>query len=206
MANIEFLLQGSTVMVACDIDEKIRDIFQKFRNKVGLNKNKRIFYLYSGRALNEDSDLTFEQTATLQDKQRNKMTIVVVVVLEDEELQEKSKEKPEEKKENDIIKQKPIICPECKENIKLEIRDFKINLFGCENGHKRENILLNEFEETQKVDESKIICDICRTNNKRDTYMNAFFRCYTCRKNMCPLCEYKHDKSHEIINYELFKN
>ena len=51
-------------------------------------------------------------------------------------------------KEKDIIKSKNIICPECKENIKMDIIDYKINIYECKNGHKKENILLNEFEET----------------------------------------------------------
>ena len=63
-------------------------------------------------------------------------------------------------KENDIIKSKNIICPECKESIKMEIKDYKINLYGCKNKHRIENILLNEFEETQYIDRLKIIINL----------------------------------------------
>ena len=29
------------------------------------------------------------------------------------------------------------------------------------------------------------------------------YRCNICKINMCPLCKIKHDKNHNIINYEL---
>ena len=32
------------------------------------------------------------------------------------------------------------------------------------------NIYFDEFKETQKIDESKIICDICKEHNKRDIF------------------------------------
>ena len=57
---------------------------------------------------------------------------------------------------------KDIICPECKENILLDFENYKINLKGCKNNHKINNILFKEFEETQKIDISQIICDICK--------------------------------------------
>ena len=105
-------------------------------------------------------------------------------------------------KENDIILSKSIICPECKENIKMNIKEFKINLSDCKNGHKKENILLDEFQDTQKIDRLSIICDICKKYNKSTSYNNVFYRCNNCNKNICPLCKSKHEPTHEIINYD----
>ncbi len=48
----------------------------------------------------------------------------------------------------------------------LDIIDYKINIYECKNKHKIENILLNEFEETQNIDRTNIICDRCKNNNK----------------------------------------
>ena len=98
---------------------------------------------------------------------------------------------------------KDIICPECKENIILDIKNFNINLKGCKNKHEINNVLLlNEYEESQKIDISKIILDICKIHNKSNSYKNEIYICNTCNKNMCPLCKSKHDKNHLIINYE----
>ena len=53
-------------------------------------------------------------------------------------------------KENEILS-KEIICPECNENILFDIKDYKINLFECKNNHIKNNLLLNEFENSQKI-------------------------------------------------------
>ena len=60
------------------------------------------------------------------------------------------------KEEKDIIKSKDVICPECGESIRFEIINYKIKLFECKNGHKINNILLNEFEKTQYINNKEI--------------------------------------------------
>ena len=45
-------------------------------------------------------------------------------------------------------------------------------------------------------------CDICKVNNKVNFHNNVFFKCGECNKNLCPLCKSKHDKNHNIINYD----
>ena len=82
----------------------------------------------------------------------------------------------------------------------MDIKDYKINLYDWKNGHRKENILLNEFEETQNIYLSNIICDICKKNNKSISYNNIFYKCLTCNNNICPLCKSNHDKEHKIIN------
>ena len=67
-----------------------------------MDKNEKILCFYSGKLLNEDSELTFEQISTLEDKKKNQMKILVYKL---EDLKEKSKEKPEEKsKEKKVMK------------------------------------------------------------------------------------------------------
>ena len=101
-----------------------------------------------------------------------------------------------------IIKSKYIICPKCKENINFKIINYKICLYECKNKHRINNIIFNEFEKTQLLDISQIICDICKQNNKSNTYKNEFYKCLTCNINICPLCKSSHDKKHNIIKYE----
>ena len=55
-----------------------------------------------------------------------------------------------------------IICPICKEIVLIQIHDYKIDLNECKDGHKLNNILINEFENNQMIDISKIICDECK--------------------------------------------
>ena len=108
-----------------------------------------------------------------------------------------------ESSENECLKpSKYIICPKCNENIRISIKDYKIKLYDCRNNDIFDDILFNEFENTQMINEGKIICEHCKNFNKNDTYNNKFFRCFTCRNNICPLCKETHNKNHNIIDYE----
>ena len=49
---------------------------------------------------------------------------------------------------------------------------------------------------------TKIICDICKKNNKSISYNNIFYICNTCNINICLLCKSNHDQSHKLINYD----
>jgi len=55
-------------------------------------------------------------------------------------------------------------------------------MYNCKNNHKIENKSIKEFVELQKIDESKIISEICRRNNKSKTYKNKMNYCLTCKK------------------------
>lgn len=96
-----------------------------------------------------------------------------------------------------------IICPECGECVFINIKDYKITLYGCKNNHKTENLLLNEFLEAQKKGLSNIKCDICLNKNKNNTENNEFYRCLNCPMNLCPECKLTHHKRHNIVNHEL---
>ena len=65
--------------------------------------------------------------------------------------------------------------------------------------------MFNEFFDFQKIDESKIICDKCigvDKNKKSEVNNNLFYKCLICNINLCPLCKDKHDKTHNIIDYD----
>ena len=184
MAQVEFSFKGVSTIIQCNLDEKMKDIFQKFIDKTQII-NKNIFYSYDGKT-EINKELTFEEVASPEDKTKNKMNIIVLENKLESDLEKKV-----------IIKSKNIICPECKENIKMEIKNFKINLYECQNGHKMENILLNEFEYLQNKDLNSRKCDICNKINN-----NNFYKCLTCNNNICPLCTSNHCKNHKIINYD----
>ena len=96
-----------------------------------------------------------------------------------------------------------ILCPKCGEICIINIKDYKITLNNCDNGHRTTNILIEEYlNQIKKIDESKIICNICN-KNKSEVYKNQFYKCCKCNINLCPLCKSNHDKEHIIIDYEL---
>ena len=102
--------------------------------------------------------------------------------------------------ENIIKKSKYVICPDCGENCLININDYKIKLSQCEKGHSS-SLLFYEFLNTQKIDESKIICNICK-KNKLQIYKNQFYKCGNCNINLCPICKDNHNSKHIIFDYD----
>jgi len=184
MASIEFSYNGNNILIQCDINDKMEEIINKYILKSSIDKSSVIF-LYSGNIINEELKLSEIIGKDKKDK------IKILVNSLDNINDNKS-----------IIKSEYIICPECKENIKYKIENYKISLYECKNGHIIDNILLDEFDKTQYIDISKIECMKCKENNKSNTYENAFYICLTCGINICPLCKSSHNKLHNIINYE----
>ena len=180
--NLEFKYEDNPVLIQCNTKEKMKEIINKFSLKTGEEKESLIF-LFAGQIIKED--LTLKEI--IPTKYKNSETIQILVYSD--------KPKPES-----IIKSKKIICPECKEDINLKINDYKICLYDCKNGHQINDILFDEFEKTQEINISKIICDSCNKSNKGLTYKNEFYYCLTCKYNLCPLCKSVHDKNHNIIN------
>ena len=188
MVEIEFIFNNIKTIIQCDINGTMEDICKRYANKIQKDF-KTIYFVYNGKNLNKELLKSFIQIANKIDKERKKMNLLVYEI--------------NIKKENKLIKSKDIICPECGENIRMKINsNYEINLFDCKNGHNI-NISLKEFEKSQYIDESKIICDKCKENNKLNVYMKIFYKCNKCKMNLCPLCKSNHDDSHNIIKYDL---
>ena len=70
---------------------------------------------------------------------------------------------------------------------------------NCKNKH--ENIIsLNEFESTRYINEDKIICAICNTNNKGSTSDNKFYICGTYNNNISLLCKDNYNNDHIFLD------
>jgi len=164
----------------------MKDICYKYANKKGIDINL-IYFLYNGMQL--DLDLDFDLNQLKEDK--NEINILV-----------NEKCKSTEITDNGIIKSKEIICPTCKEICKIKINNYKIKLYDCKNNHEINNILLDEFDNTQHINELEIICNICNDKNKYKSYEKQFYLCLICKKNICPLCKSIHDNNHKIIDYD----
>ena len=186
MAQIDFSFNGKLTTIQCNINDKFKDIINNYATKTG-NDINLLYFLYSGQKI-ENYELTFNEISNKLDKERNKMNIQINKI-------------KIENKDNNKIKSKKIICPKCGEDIRIQFNEYKIKLYECKNRHIINEICLEEFEKTQYVDESKIICDECKNNDKNTSYMRIFYRCNKCKMNICPICKNKHN-SHSIINYD----
>ena len=166
----------------------MKDICNNFASKIGINLNK-LQLLYNGNQVKYE--LTFNEHISLIDRDRNEMNILVYEIISTII------------NENDnLIKSKEIICPQCLESCRIKFNDYKIALYGCKNGHQINNILLDEFYNTQKINELNIICDNCKNINKNKSYNKQFYKCLICNQNLCPLCNSQHNKNHKIIDYD----
>ena len=186
MYKVKFNFKGQETMIQCKNEDKIKQICNRFALKANIGISN-IYFVYNGNIINEN--LKIEDQINNDDKMRKEIYILV---------QEKDKNTINE----NFIKSKDIICPKCQENILLNINNYKINLNQCKNGHSVKNICLKDFNDTQNIDISKIICDICKIKNKNNTYKNEFYKCNECKINICPLCKSKHNNNHNIINYD----
>ena len=120
MINAIFKYEGRETIIQCNMNEKMRDIIKKYKNKVEIENE---YYLYSGNTINEE--LKLEEIINELDKSNNIIKIVVCSDIISEN--------------NNIIESKEMICPDCKENVIIDIRDYKIQM-KCKNNHN--NIIL----------------------------------------------------------------
>ena len=124
MYQVEFKYNGINTIIQCDQDEKMKDIVTNFANKIQRNKNK-IYFSYDGKEGNQfNEELSCIQMANSIDKERKKIIVLVNDII---------KEIEEEKYK---ILSKNIICPKCGEIAKIKIKDYKITIYDCMNGHK----------------------------------------------------------------------
>ena len=188
MIEIEFSYNGKETTIQANEKDNIKDIFKKFAEETSTDLNS-IYFLYEGYKIN--NKLTLSQIINKNDKKNNKMKLLVNSI----HFQNSHENQPP-------TKIKEVICPQCGESIRVKIKDYKLIFYECKNKHKIENILFDEFDKTQYVDESKIICDNCKDKQKDNTYNNIFYRCNSCQINLCPFCKTIHNQSHNIINYD----
>ena len=191
MYQVEFTYNGIKIPIQCNENDKMSVICQKFVSKTQTNKSS-ICFSYGGKSgYDFNEELSFIQMANKLDKEQRKMNVLANDI---NEIEEKIKESK--------IQSKDIICPECGEIAKIGFENYKISIYDCKNGHEINNLSFDEFDNSQKLDLSTIICQQCKENNKNNTYNKTFYRCFTCDMNICPFCREKHDKNHNIINYE----
>ena len=184
---LNFIYNNHELKIPAKRNEFMKDIFKRYIIKIEKNIND-IYFLYNGNKINDEIKL--EEINNLD----NNINILVYEYMDIDENENKYT----------IKHSKDIICPICSENCLISIEDYKIKLNQCDNEHQMPNLLLDEFNDSQKIDESKIICHDCK-KNKLEIYDNKLFKCCECNYNLCPLCITKHNKEHITIDYDYKK-
>jgi uncharacterized secreted protein with C-terminal beta-propeller domain len=132
MSQVEFIYQGKKIQIQSKSDEKIKEIIKNYTTKLGKSKED-LYFVYGGDILNEN--LTFETQANEEDKKINKMIVFV-----------NNKDDNNDNREISFVKSKYIICPQCKESSRILVDNYNLGLYDCINGHKTDNISINDFE------------------------------------------------------------
>ena len=177
MITMLFIYDKVKTPIQCKKEDKIKDICDKFAS-IDINSLK---FIYNGKEL--DLDSTFDRQASTTDKNRKEMIILV---------EEKSPLK-------NFQKSPHIICPTCQDNCRISIENYKIKLFDCKNGHSLNNILLSEYNDTQNNYKSNIICNNCNKSGQKE---NKFYKCLTCKQDICNYCKDIHSDKHKMIDYD----
>ena len=162
---------------------------QKYLTKIQKTP-ENVYFLFNGAILDSNSKINDEGEDSSNEK-------VVLVCDQGTKIEDNTQEK-------NFSYSKDIVCPTCGESSCITFSDYKINISSCDNGHETKKILLENFKETQKIDEDEIKCGKCKTK-RMNTFEQKFYYCNDCKINLCPLCETNHNKSHKIFEYELKK-
>ena len=188
MVSIEFQFNQIPTIIQSNLEESFQNAINKFIEKTSINPDS-VCFLANGKNINPE--LTIESQMNELNK-KNKNIQILVHSFGDEN----------QNKEEIIVKAKDIICPYCGEPCRFKIEGYKVILYDCANNHLFNNIKINEFFKTQQINLSNIKCQQCLSKNKGNTTKNEFYRCLTCKKNLCILCKSYHDQKHNIIEYD----
>ena len=180
--NIIFNKNGLETTIQCKEDECLRDVCARYSSKENIQIDQFLF-LHGGITL--DLNIKVNQI----NSHNSQIKIVVISSNNSENTVSANKES------------KHIICPTCQTDCTMNISDYKVECYNCENGHKSLNMQIKKLNESQSIDESKIKCNRCE-NVKSLTFNKQFFKCFNCNVNLCPMCMSQHDKTHNIIDYD----
>ena len=137
MAEVIFIYNGLSITIQCQKDENLKDICQRFEDKVNEELSK-IYFIYGGKIIH------INQTFNNIYKEYNKdVNIIKILVYSFENNNSNDNEKE---------KSQDIICPKCENNCLINISEYKINISGCKYYHNTNNISLREFINNQKID------------------------------------------------------
>ena len=149
MVEIEFeFLQRKTVIQA-NFEESFQNVVDKYKQKSPYVSDS-VYYLYNATQIS-NLEIKIENLINDTDRRNKKMKLLVDSVDQDEGDNAQA-----------IIQSKEIICPDCKEPCRILIENYKIKLYECVNGHITSNIRIKDFEKYQKINESEILCGICK--------------------------------------------
>ena len=138
MSQIDFSYNGIITAIQCNLNEKFKDIINRYALKTE-NDINLLYFLYSGQKI-ENYELTINEISNNIDKERKRMNIQICKIKGENNITDNN---------NIKIKSNQIICPECGEDIRIECSDYKI----------KPSIIINKnyFENTKLINNGDIV-------------------------------------------------
>ena len=181
MVEVEFHYNLLKSNIISELNETIKEALDKSNLNYILN-NKDFSIMVHDKKIEKKEKI--ESIMTEEDKKNNKVQIILIDLDNSNNFKE-------------------IICPECLESCRFNIRDYKFNLFHTSGAHNIENIKLKEFLKMQN-DLLQKVSSKEKLNNKFicEKHNQIFIKyCSRCDENLCNLCEENH-KEHFIISFD----
>ena len=188
MVEIEFISAQTKTVIQANLTDLFQVVINNYYIKAEVKPNS-VYFLAKGTKVIPEK--TVESYMTSDDMKDKRMRVLV------------DKLELDEDKEQVIIKSKDIICPKCKEPCRFSTENFQMKLFDCINNHIIAQIKIEDFPKTQEINISEIVCGQCKVKNKGNSQNHEFFKCLTCKINLCILCKSRHESEHNIIKYDL---
>ena len=191
---IKFIYDNQPTELTFKKDELLQTILNTFATKIN-KESTYLNFLYSGEKISLN---TTKKLSELNNKDTN---ITISVYLKEESSNISSNTKVINAMPSPKLKESPnIICPKCKNVAEIIIDNNKITLLNCGNNHIIPDIYLNDFINTQYIDESLIKCDLCKKNKIELNEMNSKIFICKCGIYVCYDCIAKHEH-HKFIDY-----
>ena len=167
--------------IDCQTNELMKDIISRYRSKSKILADE-LLYLYNGDIINPNLNLG-------QINNKEKEIFISVIP------------KNNTKNENIIQKSNIIKCSQCNDPAIIEfLNNYKIALLDEKHGKKIIN--LQDFNNTQLINENDIKCSKC-SNSLANSDQRNFYYCFECHKNFCFICKPLHQEHKNIVDYSI---
>ena len=137
LLNLTFELDNNNkIKMNCSKDEYFTDLFKRIYLKENKDINDYIFF-------NESDIININEKLKISAINNDKKEIKILGF---------SKNNNKDHHNLNETHYKNILCPKCRRNIMINFNDYKITLSHCSEGHCIQNLLLKNFDSTQKFD------------------------------------------------------
>ena len=185
MFKIEFNYNQHITTIQANINEPFKNVINKFLQKSQIEP-KHFFFIANGKPIIPENTIASQITKMNKEKQILKTLV--------QSIKESTAVKS-------YVKSKDVICIECYEPCRMQIKNYKISLFGCKKNHIN-YLKIKDFFDSQIINISNINCDTCKINNKGNSKNKGFYKCLTCKKNLCFKCKTTHESNHYKIDFD----